>query len=116
MRIKLDENLPVGAALALRQMGHDVDTVEDEGLCGAVDPRVIAAAASDGRALVTLDKGLADIRTYPPTDYAGIVLLRPATSGPGAVLQFLEDYFPLIGPLELRGHLVVISDAGVRVR
>ena len=32
MKIKLDENLPVRSAQRLRDLGHDVDTVLDEGL------------------------------------------------------------------------------------
>jgi hypothetical protein len=32
MRIKLDENLPTSAAESLRALGHDVDTVPEEGL------------------------------------------------------------------------------------
>jgi predicted nuclease of predicted toxin-antitoxin system len=52
----------VTVANDLRQMGHDVDTVEDEGLSGADDLAVITRSTADGRALLTLDKGLADVR------------------------------------------------------
>ncbi|HTE69448.1 MAG TPA: DUF5615 family PIN-like protein [Actinomycetes bacterium] len=34
MKLKLDENLPASAAESLRTLGHDVDTVADEGLAG----------------------------------------------------------------------------------
>ena len=34
MKIKLDENLPARLATALRQLGHEVDTVPSEGLAG----------------------------------------------------------------------------------
>jgi len=34
LRIKLDENLPVEAAVVLRPLGHDVDTVDDEDMLG----------------------------------------------------------------------------------
>ncbi len=32
MRFKVDENLPAEVAEALRALGHDADTVEEEGL------------------------------------------------------------------------------------
>ena len=38
MRFKLDENLPVELVTDLRDLGHDADTVADEGLRGAADP------------------------------------------------------------------------------
>jgi predicted nuclease of predicted toxin-antitoxin system len=58
VKFKLDENLPVSAADALTGCGHDVDTVMAEGLTGAVDPRVVSAAAAEGRVLITFDRGM----------------------------------------------------------
>ena len=55
MKFKLDENLPVSSARALTGCGHDVDTVAAEGLTGASDPDVVAAAAAEARVLITLD-------------------------------------------------------------
>ena len=37
MRVKLDENVPMRAAAPLAALGHDVDTVVDEGLAGTAD-------------------------------------------------------------------------------
>jgi len=37
VKIKLDENLPVELANDFRMLGHDADTVYDEGLGGAED-------------------------------------------------------------------------------
>jgi predicted nuclease of predicted toxin-antitoxin system len=49
MKIKLDENMPAALAEHLRVLGHDVHTVPDEGLAGAVDPDVWAAAQRENR-------------------------------------------------------------------
>jgi predicted nuclease of predicted toxin-antitoxin system len=46
VRVKLDENMPRSASQVLVAAGHDVDTVVDEGLAGASDPEIVAAAAS----------------------------------------------------------------------
>ena len=66
MKFKLDENLPVSSAAILTGAGHDADTVTDEGLVGAPDRDVVVAATAEGRILISLDRGLGDIRTYPP--------------------------------------------------
>jgi predicted nuclease of predicted toxin-antitoxin system len=71
VRLKLDENLPDVAREAAVALGHDVDTVADEGLGGAPDPDVLAAAASEDRFVVTLDRGFGDVRRYPPGSHAG---------------------------------------------
>ena len=74
---ELDENLPRSASQVLVAAGHDVDTVVDEDLAGATDPQVVAAAAATGRLLITMDRGLGDIRSYPPGSHAEILVLRP---------------------------------------
>jgi hypothetical protein len=47
VKFKLDENLPASSAAILAGAGHDVDTVGQEGLSGAPDPEVVAAAADE---------------------------------------------------------------------
>ena len=37
MKIKLDENIPVRVASILANLGHDTDTVPEEGLGGQED-------------------------------------------------------------------------------
>jgi predicted nuclease of predicted toxin-antitoxin system len=76
VKIKLDENLPASLAGVLTADGHDADTVLIEGLGGRGDPEIAAAAKTDGRLLITLDKGFADIRSYPPGTYPGMLVLR----------------------------------------
>lgn len=63
MRLKPDESLPAELAEDLAALGHDVDTVHGEGLTGAPDTRIAAMAGRRDRVLLTLDKGLGDVRT-----------------------------------------------------
>jgi len=53
MRLKLDENLGRSPQRALREAGHDVEHVHDEGLSGEGDERVWQQACAEGRMLVT---------------------------------------------------------------
>ena len=76
MLIKLDENLGDRGLKRLRDAGHDVMTAREQQLCGRPDSQVIAVCASENRCLITLDTDFADTLTYPPEQYAGIVLFR----------------------------------------
>jgi len=116
MKFKIDENLPSDIAADLRAAGHEADTVIDEGLIGAPDTTILARVQAEGRTLLTMDKGIADIRRYPPQHYAGIVLFRPSLTGRDATLAFVRKHLPALLQLDLSGHLFVVSDTGIRVR
>jgi predicted nuclease of predicted toxin-antitoxin system len=116
MKFKIDENLPGELVADLRAAGHDADTVFDQGLAGASDAAIMASVLGEARALLTLDKGMADVRAYPPRQYAGIVLFRPRTTGRSATLAFVRQHLPSLLRANLNGHLFVVSETGIRVR
>ena len=116
MKFKVDENLPAELLSDLRAAGHEAETVPDEGVAGAPDSILLERVRSEGRVLLTMDKGIADVRIYPPGGYAGIILFRPSTSGRGAVLAFIRRHLPTILKIEVAGHLLVITDRSIRMR
>ncbi len=116
MKFKMDENLPTELVDDLRVAGHEAETVSDEGLTGAPDPVILENVLNEGRTLLTMDKGIADVRAYAPGCYAGIVLFRPSTSGRGAVRAFVCRHLPTILQTDLAGHLMVITDRSIRIR
>ncbi|MBS1828206.1 MAG: DUF5615 family PIN-like protein [Acidobacteria bacterium] len=116
MKIKLDENLPAELAEDLSQLGHDADTVADEGLAGARDELVIAAANRDSRVLFTLDKGIADFHRFPQLPGAGVVLFRPESMGRGTVLEFIRARLLMLQTMDLNGRLTVVGASRVRIR
>jgi predicted nuclease of predicted toxin-antitoxin system len=89
LRFKLDENMPASVASLLRSAGHDVDTVFEEQLAGAIDSEVYRAAYAAERILVTLDLDFADIRTYRPSDGRGVWVLRAASQDVKSLLAML---------------------------
>lgn len=115
MKLKLDENVPRTAAEHLAAAGHDVSTVVDENLVGAPDAVVVGAAVAEGRLLVTLDRGLADVRSRPPGTHPGIVVLRLRDqSAPNATnaLRRLDRE----GGLEAAAGCVVVVGEGPTIR
>ena len=66
MRFKLDQNLSDKLTGLFVEAGHDAVTVAEQGMAGDGDADIATVCAAEGRALVTLDTGFADIRFYPP--------------------------------------------------
>jgi predicted nuclease of predicted toxin-antitoxin system len=116
MRFKVDENLPQELASDLAEIGHDAETVVTEGMAGVADSRLVETARHEGRILLTLDKGIADVRMFPPTASPGVVLFRPNSMGRGQVLLFVRRHMPDLLKLELQGRLVVVAPGGIRFR
>jgi predicted nuclease of predicted toxin-antitoxin system len=116
MKFKLDEHLPVELAEDLRKAGHDATTVVEQGLSGADDAVIMSEVQAEGRAILTMDKGIANVAAYPPDKFAGIVLFRPHSSGRGAVLQFIRQHLSAVLTLVSPGKLIVVSDRGIRMR
>ena len=116
MKFKLDEILPASAATELADAGPDVDTVMDENLAGAPDPDVVNAATTAGRILISLDRGLGDIRTYPPGTHAGIIVLRLADQSAATVTKAVSDLAAIADLDNLVGAVTVMQRGLLRIR
>ena len=55
MRIKLDENMPGQLTTILRKLGHDAETVIDEGMAGCPDRDIWENAQHERRFFITQD-------------------------------------------------------------
>lgn len=118
MRFLIDANLPRALRPALEQKGHVALDVRDIGLDVADDGFIAAYARLHSLCLLTLDFDFADIRSYPPVEYSGIVVfeLPPAASWRqimAQVLRFVDGYE---FPNELPGRLAIVAPGSIRVR
>lgn len=116
MRFKADENLPIEVADLLRQAGHDASTVVEQRMAGEPDPGLAAVCQQEGRAILTFDIGFADIRTYPPEEYPGLLVLRLKRQDKVTVLQVFERILHLLQTESLVGCLWIVDEERVRIR
>jgi len=93
VKIKLDENLPTRLASLLECMGHQVDTVADEGLTGKPDIDVWIAAQKEGRFLITQDLDFSDTPLFQPGTHPCLPLVRLRERGANALLQHVSRAF-----------------------
>ncbi|GAC1572413.1 MAG: hypothetical protein NVS3B20_04300 [Polyangiales bacterium] len=115
MKLKLDENVPVTAAARLAALGHDVDTVRDEGLTGTADDRVWSAAQAEGRFLVTQDMDFSDARSFAPGTHHGLLLVRLPDDEQWRITDFLVGWFASPDAARWERCFVVATPNKVRV-
>jgi predicted nuclease of predicted toxin-antitoxin system len=118
MRFLIDANLPRSIVALVAGLGHEVEFARDTGLAAAPDADVVERAKARRAALVTRDMDFADVRRYPPDQYAGLVVLRvPDGLKSAEIVQVLERF--LREPRfvsQLSGRLAIVEVDRVRFR
>lgn len=116
MQFKIDENLPVEAAGILRRAGYDALTVFDQRLSGENDPQIAVICREEGRIIISLDLGFADIRSYPPKNQAGIIVLRLKKQDRASVLKMLKRVVEILPEMTPEHRLWIVEEGRIRVR
>jgi len=115
MKIKLDENLPLRLAFLLQELGHDVDTVQDEQLVGHRDAEIWNAAQRESRFLITQDLDFSDSRKFVPGSHHGILLVRLHSPNRKNLISRVVELFQTENSSEWSRCFVVASERKIRV-
>ena len=83
---------------------------------GKADEHIIQICLQEQRALITLDLDFADIKTYPPSDYHGIFVLRVKQQSRSKVLEVLTRLIPVLSSEPIEKQLWIIEEGRIRVR
>lgn len=116
MQFKIDENLPVETADLINNAGHHALTIHDQQLVGQADQVIADTCRNEKRVLITLDLDFADIRSYPPADFPGILVLRPRLQAKPNVLVLLQSIMSTVEHEPVDGCLWIVDESGVRIR
>lgn len=116
LKFKIDENLPKEIAELLVKNGHDALTILDQSLGGKNDKSIISICQKEKRCLITLDLDFSDIRSYPPQQYSGIVVLRTADQSKSFVLNMFQRILPVFKEEPLKKMLWIIEPNQIRIR
>ena len=115
MRLKLDENLGRSVTQLFERAGHDVTTVSDQRLNGALDNHLIEICRQERRCLVVLDLDFSNPLLFKPSHFSGIAVLRLSRKPVHADL--VDGARTLIGGLthgEIAGKLWVVQRGRIR--
>jgi predicted nuclease of predicted toxin-antitoxin system len=115
MRLKTDENLGLRVVDMLRQAGHDVRSVVDQGIQGAPDQNVIDLCHRENRGLVTMDLEFGNPLVFKPSDYSGIAILRlPRGSTPDDLSGVVHTLVIGLAQGEIGGKLWIVQRGRIR--
>ncbi len=113
---KTDENLPEDIAQLVRKSGFDACTVVDQSPGGESDRLISVVCRSEGRTHITLDLDFADIRSCPPVNSPGMIILRPATHTIRNVIRLTEHVLATLPRDPKAGRLWIVDDKQIRIR
>jgi predicted nuclease of predicted toxin-antitoxin system len=116
MRIKIDENIPARVANILHQLGHETETVPQQGLTGQDDIRIWEAAQESGCFFITQDLDFSDIRQFAPGTHYGLMLVRLRSPGRNALVNRIQMLFQTESVENWKGCFVVTTEHKLRVR
>lgn len=114
--VKFDEDLSPMVAEPVRKAGFTVATVVDQGWSGLKDQELWSRVVAEGFFFVTADKGFADIRSRPPGDHPGILLLRPNRESVVDLRAIVEAVLAKHDLNSLSGTIAVATPRGIRIR
>jgi predicted nuclease of predicted toxin-antitoxin system len=119
LRFFADHCVPTSVIRTLRDGGHEVLILREHLSQDASDAAVVARVRELNAILVSLNGDFADIVTYPPSKYEGIIALQVKNHPEviPALMQRLMKY--LIDQPEMshyRGKLLVVEAHRIRIR
>jgi len=119
LRLFADHCVPNSVVQALRDAGHEVLVLKEHLPRDSDDAVVIAKAQELDSILVSLNGDFADIATYPPSQYKGIIALQ-VRNHPEVIpalmrrlLMYMSDH-PEVRSYE--GQLLLVEPHRIRIR
>jgi len=119
LRFFADQCVPGSIIRALSEEGHEILRLKDSIPVDSADPVVLAKAQELDAILLSLDGDFADIVSYPPADYKGIIALQ-VRNHPEAIPQLVSKLIDFISSHPDRqyfaGKLLLVEAHRVRIR
>jgi len=116
MKLLADVGISMATVHALRQQGHDIVHLREQGLQRLPDPEIMEKARAEGRIVLTFDLDFADLLALGVSDSPSVVIFRLRDETPVSVNpRLLEVLDERSRELET-GALIVVEDSRYRMR
>jgi len=101
---------------ALRQQGHDIVHLREQGLQRLPDPEIMEKARAEGRIVLTFDLDFADLLALGVSDSPSVVIFRLRDETPASVNPRLLEVLDERSKELEKGALIVVEDSRYRMR
>jgi len=119
LRLFIDQCVPNSIIEILREAGHEVFVLRDYIPIESPDTQVIAKAQELNAILISLNGDFADIVSYPPSQYKGIIAIQ-LNNHPEIIPQLMErlvEYLFLHQEgIYYEGKLLIVEVYRIRIR
>lgn len=119
LKFFIDHCVPTSVTREIRDAGHDVLVLKEHIPTDSDDLVVIAKAQELEAILVSLNGDFADIATYPPSQYGGIIALQIRNHPEiiSSLMRRLTDYFKAHPEMSgYKGRLFLVEAHRIRIR
>jgi predicted nuclease of predicted toxin-antitoxin system len=115
MKFKLDENMDGRLAELFIQAGHNIQTVSEQNMSGWSDEEIAQRCIAEGRCLITQDMDFANIISYPPENYTGLIVLRLPKSTLSLQMILVRQIVSHLEEFPLAGRLWIVEPGRIRL-
>jgi predicted nuclease of predicted toxin-antitoxin system len=116
MRFLADENLYVPIVNSLRERGHDVFSIIDQGEIGISDEDIFRIVARENRVIVTMDKHFSNMLRFPIDLCGGIIVVRLYRIRVDETTRLFFKFFDQLREEQIARNLIIIARKKLRIR
>lgn len=116
MKFLSDMGISMSTVRALREGGHDVVHLREEGLARLPDTEIVEKAKQEERVVLTFDLDFGDLLALGRRNFPSVVIFRLRNQTPSSVTAKLIDVLSQRGQILEEGAIVIVEDARHRIR
>lgn len=116
MKFLLNMNLPRTLVRLLSSAGHECRHAGDIGLSRSSDMMIIEEARAKGEVIITHDLDYGHLLAFSGETTPSVIIFRLRNTHPNNLFAQIIGAWPKIEKPLLEGAIVVLEDAGIRIR
>jgi predicted nuclease of predicted toxin-antitoxin system len=116
MRFLLDMGISPMSGQFLRDQGHDVMHLRDQGLERLPDPDILAKAREEKRILITHDLEFGELLGSAGARLPSVITFRLRNMSPDSVIHYLREILEHHRAILEKGAIMSVSEGQIRIR